>query len=125
MIDREGPGWRLAKDSSRKYFPYLIGGENWTVELSEDEWNILATSLFDLIDEHEKLKDQLMPEEIISLEIERPPCWACLDGKKDLWNLKVILDGDGFKARSVEMFWPVQTAQLITSAMRTMWDSNK
>jgi len=123
MINQEGPGWRLAKDSSKKIFPYLIGGENWAVELSEKEWNVLVTIIFDLIDQHDKLRDQLMPEEMISLEIERPPCWAMLDGKKDLWNLKVILNGNGFTTRSVEFFWPTPCSQLFASAIRIMWDS--
>ncbi len=125
MIDQEGPGWRLAKDPLRQDFPYLIGGEYWSVELSQNEWKILGSTLTDLIDQYENMKNQLMPEEMITLEIERPPFWASLDGKKDLWTLKVILNGKAANVRSVELYWPIPSAQLITSAMRIMWDSNQ
>ena len=71
------------------------------------------------------MKNQLLPEEKISLEIDRHPCWAFLEGDKDVWSLKVIIYGDAEKTRGVELYWPIPSAQLITSALRTMWDSNQ
>ena len=41
MIEKEGPGWRLASDSSKAHYSYLLGGDNWPVEVSQEEWNIL------------------------------------------------------------------------------------
>jgi len=125
MIEYEGPGWRLVRDCSRKDFPYVIGGDGWSVELSETEWKELIPLIFDLISQHKKLRDQLMPEEKISLEIERKECWVYLDGNKELWSLKVIIDGKEKNNRSIEVYWPIPNAQLITSAMRTMWDSRQ
>ncbi len=125
MIEYEGPGWRLVRDSSRKDFPYLIGGDGWSVEISETEWKELIPLIFDLIGQHKNLQDQLMPEEKISLEIERKAYWAHLDGNKDLWSLKIIIDGKEQNNRSLEVYWPIPNAQLITSAMRTMWDSRQ
>ena len=125
MIQYEGPGWRLASDSSKTNYSYLIGGDNWAVEVSKEEWNILIPMVIELIDQHTKLKNQLMPEEKVSLEMEHYPWWALLDGDKNLWSLKLILNGNQQKTRSVELYWPVPNAQFITSAMRLMWDSNQ
>jgi len=124
MIQHEGPGWRLAWDSSKDNYSFLIGGENWAFELTQDEWNSLVPIIGDLIDQHKGLKNQLMPEETISIEAERYPWWACIDGNKHNWSLKLILLGKDSERRSMEAYWPIPSAQAITSEMRIMWDSN-
>ena len=63
MIQSEGPGWRLARDLSRKDFPVLIGGEGWAIELTEQEWTSLVPLINDLTDQHQQLENQLMAEE--------------------------------------------------------------
>ena len=63
MIQQEGLGWRLERDTSKKKFSFLIGGDNWAVELSEYEWESLCPVVLNLIDQYEKLKSQLMIEE--------------------------------------------------------------
>ncbi|KGG14811.1 MULTISPECIES: DUF1818 family protein [unclassified Prochlorococcus] len=123
MIQREGPGWRLERDELRTGFPVLIGGENWAVELSSNEWQSLNGVILDLIGQYEQLKSQLMPEEKVFLEIERLPWWACIDGNSENWSLKLILSAEGTDKRGLEVFWPIPVAQVIVSAMRTMWDS--
>ena len=125
MITKEGPGWRLAMDPSRKRFPVLIGGESWAIELTDQEWESLVPLLLDLINQHQLLENQLMPQEAITLEIEREPWWACIDGNRYSWSLKLILQGDGEHLRSAEAFWPIPAAQDIAEAMRTIWDSTQ
>ena len=123
MIQLEGPGWRLERDISKKQFSVLIGAKDCAVELLEAEWENFCAIVFDLIDEHEKLKNNLMAEEVICLEMERYQWWACIDGTRDCWSLKVILSDEDEKRRGLELFWPISSAQDFTSAMRTMWDS--
>ncbi len=125
MIKYDGPGWRLASDFSKPYYSYLIGDDHWAVEVSKQEWEVLVQAVIELIEQHKKVKNQLMPEEKISLEFEKPPWWALLDGDKNSWSLKLILNGESQNTRSAELYWPIPKAQLITSAMRTMWDSNQ
>ncbi len=125
MIEEEGTGWRLAKDSLRGEFPVLIGGNFWSTELTENEWNSLMLLLIDLIKQHDQYKNQLMKEELITLEIEREPWWACIDGGRESWSLKLILSGDRRNRRGIEMYWPIPEAQAFVSAMRTMWDSSQ
>ncbi len=123
MIEQEGPGWRIARDPSRGRFPVLIGGATWAIELTEYEWGSLVLLLDELIAQYHQLENQLMIEESITLEIERLPWWACIDGDRHSWSLKLILQGDGDQIRGAEGFWPVPAAQAIATAMRTMWDS--
>ncbi len=124
MIQQEGPGWRLAKDTSRECFPVIIGGEGWAVELTDFEWQVFFTLVRDLTDQHKKLEDQLMPEEKLSIELEREPWWGCLDGDREAWSLMVVLrnQSEG-RLRGLEAYWPIPAAQAMASAVRTMWDS--
>ncbi len=123
MIQEEGPGWRLARDPSRGKFPYLIGGDNWAIELTESEWQVFVSVVFDLVSQLEDITDQLVPEEAITLEIERQSWWCCLDGSRDYWNLKFVLQDENNLKRDAEGFWPVPAAQAMTSALRIMWES--
>ncbi len=123
MTQLEGQGWRLERDISKRQFTVLIGAKDCAVELLETEWDSLCAIVFELIDEHKKLKNNLMAEEEICLEMERSPWWACIDGTRESWSLKVILSEEDEKTRGLELFWPISTAQTFTVAMRTMWDS--
>ena len=123
MEQKEGNGWRIAKDFSRGDFSILIGGEGWATELNEYEWKILVPLVNELIDQYKIQESQLMEEETIVLEMERKPWWASLEVKKEYWDLRLILYGDGCLRRGVEMSWPTNAAKAITSEMRTMWDS--
>ncbi len=123
MIQTEGPGWLLIRDSSRENFSVMIGGDGWAIELTEQEWSELVQLVFDLEAQHRYLKNQLMPQEAISVELERLSWWGCLEGDRCSWSLRLILQGDHAQMRGAELFWPIPAAQAITTAMRTMWDS--
>ncbi len=123
MIQHEGKGWRLEFKESKKDYPVLIGGENWAVELSKSEWDSLGSVISKIVDQYDYLRDSLMIEEKIFLEIDIEPWWACIDGTKEDWRLKLILSGKGCSGRAVELCWPEPAAQAIVSVMRIMWDS--
>ena len=122
MVEKEGPGWRIARDPSRIFFPVLIGGDHWAIELTEEEGKSLVDLVLELVEQYRELGDQLMVEEKVSLEIERDVWWACLDGNKADWSLQVIMQCKANKARGFEVFWPVPAAQSVASAMRLIWD---
>ncbi len=123
MIQEEGPGWRLARDTSRTNYSFLIGGEAWAIELTEPEWKTLVNLVNELINQHSQIENQLMDEETIRLELERSPWWGCLDGNKFSWSLKLIFYEEKDDKRGFEAFWPMPASQAMVSAMRTMWDS--
>ena len=122
MIQREGPGWRLARDTSREPFSVLLGGSNWALELTECEWKDFSAVVFALADQHRNLLDQLMEEESIELQMERGAWWSCLDGDRRGWSLTVVLSGDG---RGAELHWPQPAAESLVAAMRMLLDSSK
>ena len=123
MIKKEGPGWRIFRDSTRVNFSTLIGGECWAIELNQLEWKILVGLVIDLSAQYEEVKDQLMGDEDITLELGRSPWFAILQGDQYGWNLKLILNGSGSSNRGAEIFWPRDVTMCVTNAMRTMWDS--
>tara|TARA_Y100001968_G_C19411900_1_gene746766 strand:+ start:791 stop:1168 length:378 start_codon:yes stop_codon:yes gene_type:complete len=122
MFQEEGPGWRLAKDSSRGQFSVLIGADSCAIELTEKEWDSLFALISSLLDQYQVEQTQLMDEEQITLELEKSEWWACIEGNKTKWSLKLILKGDGDQKRGAEMYWPIPIAQSFISAMRMMWD---
>lgn len=126
MIQQEGPGWRLARDLSRPVFSVLIGGENWAFELNETEACALASAVRELVTQHRAIRDQLMADESITLELERSGWWVCLDGDRSDWSLRVILASQGADAshpRGLEACWPSPAAKAMAAAMRTLWDN--
>jgi Domain of unknown function (DUF1818). len=78
MLVQEGEGWRWLQDSARHPFSFVIGGQGWASELTAEEALGLGQALVQLVQEHQALASQLMPEESISLELERGPFWICL-----------------------------------------------
>ncbi len=124
MIKKEGPGWRIIRDSSRDNFSTLIGGENWAIELNKFEWEHLVKLVIDLSDQYKSVREQLMGEEDITLELERSPWLAILKGDQNGWNLRLILSGSGLLNRGAEVYWPRNVTNHVTNAMRKMWDSD-
>ncbi len=122
MIQQEGPGWRLAQDLSRTGFPFLIGGELWAVELTEMEVKGLHALLVELVHQHSLIRDQLMEEEFITLELDQQEWWGCLDGTRDRWGLQVVLQGSGMHRRGLEGAWPAPAAQAFLAALKTVLD---
>ena len=123
MIKKEGPGWRIIRDSSRNDFTTLIGGEFWAIELTQAEWQTLVSVIIDLSDQYKDIKDQLMGDEDITLELERSPWLAILKGDQYGWNLRLILSASGLLNRGAEVYWPRDVTNHVANAMRTMWDS--
>ena len=123
MIKKEGPGWRIIRDSTRENFSILIGGDSWAIELNESEWKSLVKVVIDLSDQYKNIKDQLMGDEDITLELESNPWVAILKGDQQGWNLKLILDSSDSFHRGAEVYWPRNVTFHLVQAMRTMWDS--
>tara|TARA_Y100001968_G_scaffold155399_1_gene141966 strand:- start:544 stop:924 length:381 start_codon:yes stop_codon:yes gene_type:complete len=123
VIKKEGPGWRIIRDSSRDNFSTLIGGESWAIELNQLEWEILIKLILDLSNQYRDVKDELMGDEDITLESGRNPWLGILKGDQYGWSLKLILYSNDSINRGAEVFWPRNVTESVTSAMRIMWDS--
>jgi hypothetical protein len=114
---QEGPGWRLCVDRRRTAYPVLIGGEGWAVELSGDEAQALMEGCCRLADELAALAGRLMPEERVTLELERGPLWLELEGQPRAWRLRFVLTPQP-SVRGVEAGWGEGASPAVVAALR-------
>ena len=114
--------WRLVKDIKKGKFCFLIGANNWAIELQKHEFESLYKLLIKLNNQFSEIKNHLMEEEFINLEIEQLPWYAELEGKKYAWNLRLIFESSE-QTRSFEMYWPIPTAETLFYEIKKMWES--
>ena len=122
MILDENKKWRLVKDLDKGKYCFLIGVDNWAIELSQDEFESLYRLLIRLENQINSIKEELLEEELINLEIENALWYIELEGNKNQWNLRMILESSG-NSRSFEMYWPIPIAQTLLNEIKKMWDS--
>ena len=70
----------------------------------------------------ERIRNNLMEEESINLEIEQLPWYVELEGKKNEWNLRLIFESSE-QTRSFEMYWPIPIAENLFNEIKIMWES--
>ena len=119
---KEEKNWRLIKDIRKGKFCFLIGVNNWAVELQKHEFESLYQLLIKLNKQFLEIKDELMDDEFINLEIEQLPWYAELEGKKYEWNLRLIFESTE-QTRSFEMYWPIPIAENLFYEIKQMWES--
>ena len=116
--------WRLVKNYTKGKFCFLIGANNWAIELQEHEFITLYNLLNTLENQLIEIKNQLLEEEFINLEIEKEPWYAELEGTKSEWSLRIVFDSNE-GTRSFEMYWPIQIAKNLLFEIRKMWESSQ
>ncbi|MBO8244434.1 DUF1818 family protein [Prochlorococcus marinus XMU1411] len=114
--------WRLLKDTKKGKFCFLIGIDNWSIELQKSEFYSLYLLLLRLNEQLFSLKNKLMDEESITLEIEQLPWFIELQGKKNEWSLRFVFESQDH-TRSFEMYWPIPIAQNLLFEIKKMWES--
>ena len=63
MILDENKKWRLVKDLDKGKYCFLIGVDNWAIELSQDEFESLYRLLIRLENQINSIKEELLEEE--------------------------------------------------------------
>ena len=114
--------WRLFRDFKKGKFCFLIGVDNWSIELQKSEFYSLYLLLLRINEQLLVIKDQLMDEESIILELEKLPWYIQLEGKKDEWSLRFVFESQE-QTRSFEMYWPIPIAQNLSYEIKNMWES--
>ena len=114
--------WRLSRDFKKGKFCFLIGVDNWSIELQKSEFHSLYLLLLRINEQFIGIKNELMDEEHITLELEQLPWYVELEGKKDEWSLRFVFDSQD-QTRSFEMYWPIPLAQDLFSEIKIMWES--
>ena len=119
---REQKRWRLLRDFKKGKFCFLIGVDNWSIELKKSEFDSLYFLLLKINDELLRIKNGLMDEESVTLEIEQLPWYIELEGKKNEWSLRFVFESQE-QTRSFEMYWPIPIAQNLFFEIKNMWES--
>ncbi|WP_288260341.1 DUF1818 family protein [uncultured Prochlorococcus sp.] len=114
--------WRLLKDFKKGKFCFLIGVDNWSIELQKSEFHSLYFLLTRINKQLLDIKNELMDEESITLELEKLPWYIELDGKKNEWSLRLVFESQD-QTRSFEMYWPIPIAQNLFYEIKNMWES--
>ena len=114
--------WRLRRDFKKGKFCFLIGVDNWSIELQKSEFDSLYFLLLKINEQLLGIKNELMDEENITLELEKLPWYIELEGKKNEWSLRFVFVSQD-QTRSFEMYWPVTVAQNLFFEVKKMWES--
>ena len=114
--------WRLLRDFKKGKFCFLIGVDNWSIELQKNEFNSLYLLLLKINEQFLVIKNELMDEEFITLELEQLPWYIELEGKKNEWSLRFVFESQD-QTRSFEMYWPIPIAQNLFNEIKNMWES--
>ena len=110
------------RDYKKGKFCYLIGVDNWSIELQKSEFSSLYFLLLKLYEQLSSIKKELMDEESIILKIEQLPWYIELEGKKNEWSLRFVFESQD-QTRSFEMYWPIPIAQNLFYEIKNMWES--
>ena len=114
--------WRLLKDFKKGKFCFLISVDNWSIELQKSEFHSLNLLLLRINEQLLRIKNELMDEESITLELEQLPWYIELEGKKNEWSLRFVFESQD-QTRSFEMYWPIPIAQNLFFEIKKMWES--
>jgi len=114
--------WRLLRDLKKGKYCFLIGVDNWSIELQKNEFHSLYLLLLRINKQFLGIKNELMDEESITLELEKLPWYIQLDGKKNEWCLRFVFESQD-QTRSFEMYWPIRIAQNLFYEIKKMWES--
>ena len=119
---KEQKRWRLLRDLKKGKFCFLIRVDNWSIELQKNEFQSLYILLLRINEQLLGIKDELLEEESISLELEQLPWYIELEGKKNEWSLRFVFESQD-QTRSFEMYWPIPIAQNLFYEIKKMWES--
>ena len=114
--------WRLLRDFKKGKYCFLIGVDNWSIELQRSEFESLYLLLLKINEQLSGINNELMDEESITLELERLPWYIELKGEKNDWSLRFVFESQE-QTRSFEMYWPIPIAQNLFYEIKNMWES--
>jgi hypothetical protein len=105
MSDRrllQGTGWRIGLDPSAPVFVGLLGGDDWAIELTGNEFQDFCRLSRQLAHTMQSMANQLMDAERICCEAESELLWVETEGFPHVYSLRFMLlsgrRGDGFWA---------------------------
>ena len=122
ILIKEQRRWKLLRDYKKGKYCFLIRVDNWAIELQKSEFRSLHLLLLRINEQLLDIKNELMDEESVNLELEQLPWFIELEGKKDEWSLRFVFESQD-QTRSFEMYWPIPIAQNLFYEIKKMWES--
>ena len=90
-ILKSGAGWRLGWDSSLDSYRWLVGTEEWALELTDAEMADFCRLLRQLVGSVQAIATELMDDEKIACEAESELLWLEVEGYPHAYSLHLIL----------------------------------
>jgi hypothetical protein len=90
-ILQQGKGWRIGWNPIAEVYRGLIGGDDWAIELTIEEWNDFHRLLGQLSTTMEAMQGELMEEERIALAGESTLLWLEGEGFPRAYSLRILL----------------------------------
>ena len=110
---KQGAGWRMGIDPAQEAYPYLVGGDDWAVELTALEFADFQRLVGELTQTLVQLAQELMPEETIHCELESEHLWLEVAGYPHAYELRFILHTQ----RRAEGRWPAPVVKELLVAL--------
>ncbi len=106
-ILKKGKGWRLGWDNEAITYPGLVGGEDWAIELTKEEFADFDRLFSQLTSTMTVMAEELMDEERIACEAESELLWLEVEGFPHAYSLRVIIN----QGRRCEGNWPAEVVK--------------
>lgn len=110
---KEGIGWRLGWDSEAPLHKALIAGEDWSIELTENEFQDFCTLTQQLAQTMTQIASELMEAERIACEAETERIWLEVEGFPQQYSLHILV----LTGRRCEGEWPVAVVPELLQAI--------
>ena len=115
-IVKSGAGWRLGWNPEALEFQGLVGGDDWSIELSVREMEDFCRLLEQLSKTISQMADELMDGERIACEAESDLLWMQVEGFPESYTIQFILN----QGRRGEGKWSVDTVPSLVQAVEML-----
>lgn len=113
---KKGKGWRIGWKESAPVYQGLIGGEDWSIELTSQEMQDFRRLLLQIHQAIIDISEHLMEEEAIVCEVESDLMWLGAQGYFDRYSLRIIL----LQGRGCEGTWGENVIQELIQASQSL-----
>jgi Domain of unknown function (DUF1818) len=117
-ILKEGQGWRIGWNPMAATYRGMIGGEDWAIELTEEEWNDFIRLSAQLSATMTGMGEELMDEERLACEAESALIWLEVEGFPSAYSLRFLL----YSGRQCEGGWPASAVPELLGAIARFHD---
>ncbi|MEO0770127.1 MAG: DUF1818 family protein [Cyanobacteria bacterium J06649_4] len=111
-----GEGWRVGWNPNAEEFRGLLAGDDWSVELTQTEFESFCLGAKQLETTMADMARQLMDEERLTCEQETEYVWLEADGFPESYGLRFIL----LTGRRAEGEWPARAVPHLLSALNDL-----